>query len=134
MTQKNYQQLQSLYEKYGKDGFRIAAFPSNQFGSQEPWPEDQIKAFAVKEFGVTFDLYAKIDVNGESAHPLFKFLKQQQAGSFGDFIKWNFGKFLVDREGQPVNRYAPTTAPNDIEGDILKLLKQEAKPKKNNEF
>jgi len=122
MTQKNYQQLQSLYEKYQTEGLQIAAFPSNQFGSQEPWPEDQIKAFVVKEFGVTFDMYAKIDVNGETAHPLFKFLKHRQAGTLGDFIKWNFGKFLIDRNGQPVNRYAPTTAPNDIEGDILKLL------------
>jgi len=123
MTPKNYTQMEELYKKYAADGFRIAAFPCNQFGGQEPWPEAEIKVWVQKEFGVTFDMYAKIEVNGDGAHPIFKWLKDKQHGTLGiNFIKWNFGKFLVNRQGAAVNRYAPTTAPFEIEDEIVKLL------------
>jgi len=119
-TAKNYQQLQEMYVKYaGK--LAILGFPCNQFGSQEPGCDIDIKEFAKKK-GITFDMFAKIDVNGDTAHPLYKFLKNQQGGWFGDGIKWNFTKFLVDAAGKPVNRYAPTVAPVDIEKDIDKLI------------
>uniref|UniRef100_T1IH16 Glutathione peroxidase n=1 Tax=Strigamia maritima TaxID=126957 RepID=T1IH16_STRMM len=112
MTKKQYPQLQDLYEKYGESkGLRILAFPCNQFGNQEPWPEAEIKEF-LKQFNVSFDLFSKIKVNGDEAHPLFKYLKHKQGGTLGDFIKWNFTKFLIDKQGQPVKRYAPTVEPN----------------------
>jgi len=101
---------------------RIAAFPCNQFGGQEPWPEPEIKKWVQEQFGVTFDLYAKVNVNGNDAHPLWKWLKQKQGGTLGDFIKWNFSKFLVDRQGVPVKRYGPNVMPEEIEPDIVKLL------------
>ncbi|CAH8865401.1 unnamed protein product [Trichobilharzia szidati] len=105
-------------------GLRILAFPCNQFGSQEPWPEAEIKKFVTEKYGVEFDMFSKINVNGPNAHPLFKFLKSRLEGTLTSSIKWNFSKFLVDREGQPVKRYSPTTAPIDIEGDILELLEK----------
>nr|CAH8865568.1 unnamed protein product [Trichobilharzia regenti] len=103
---------------------RILAFPCNQFGSQEPWPEAEIKKFVTEKYGVEFDMFSKINVNGPNAHPLFKFLKNRLEGTLTSSIKWNFTKFLVDREGQPVKRYSPTTAPLDIQGDILELLEK----------
>jgi len=118
----NYTQLQELFVKYQQQGLRIAAFPCNQFGGQEPWPEAEIKKWVQEKFGVSFDMYAKIDVNGSGAHPLWKFLKEKQGGTLGDFIKWNFTKFLIDANGVPVQRYAPTVMPNDIEKDFVKLL------------
>jgi len=119
-TAKNYQQLQEMYVKYaGK--LAILGFPCNQFGSQEPGCDVDIKEF-VKKKGITFDMFSKVDVNGDNAHPLYKFLKNQQGGWFGDGIKWNFTKFLVDALGKPVNRYAPQVAPVDIEKDIDKLI------------
>ncbi|VDP99875.1 unnamed protein product [Trichobilharzia regenti] len=93
-------------------GLRILAFPCNQFGGQEPWPEAEIKKFVTENYGVQFDMFAKINVNGSDAHPLYKFLKHRLGGTLISAIKWNFSKFLVDREGQPVKRYSPTTAPN----------------------
>jgi glutathione peroxidase-family protein len=117
--------MQPLYEKFKDQGFAIAAFPCNQFGNQEPGTNAEVKLFAQK-YGATYDLYAKIDVNGDTAHPLWKFLKKKQGGTLGDFIKWNFTKFLVDRNGVPVKRYAPTSDPNSIIPDIEKEL---AKPK-----
>jgi glutathione peroxidase-family protein len=103
-------------------GLRILAFPCNQFGSQEPWPNDEIKKFVVDNFGVTFDMFGKIDVNGDKAHPLFKYLKMKQGGTLGDFIKWNFTKFIVDKNGQPVARYAPNVEPKDILKDLNKYF------------
>ncbi|CAH8660619.1 unnamed protein product [Heterobilharzia americana] len=106
------------------EGLRILAFPCNQFGGQEPWPESEIKNFVTMKYGVQFDMFAKIHVNGSDAHPLYKFLKDRLGGTLISAIKWNFSKFLVNREGQPVKRYSPTTAPLDIEGDILELLRK----------
>jgi len=120
--------LQALFEKYQADGLRVACFPSNQFGGQEPWPEPEIKKFVVDTFHVTFDMYSKIDVNGEGAHALFKYLKSKQGGTLGNFIKWNFSKFLIDRDGQPIQRYSPLTAPVGFEDDIVKALGVEKKP------
>jgi len=114
--------LQQLYSKYESDGLRIAAFPSNQFGSQEPWPEPEIKKFVEDNFHATFDLYGKINVNGDDAHPLYKYLKMKQGGMLIDAIKWNFSKFLIDRAGQPTNRYGPNVEPKDIEADLVKAL------------
>jgi glutathione peroxidase-family protein len=124
-TNGNYPQLETLHEKYNEQGLSVVAFPCNQFGGQEPGTEAEIKDF-VKQFDVKFDMMAKINVNGENAHPLYKFLKDKQGGLLGDFIKWNFSKFLVDRNGVPVKRYAPTTAPKDIEKDIIGLLNAKA--------
>lgn len=111
-----------MHKKYKADGFSIAAFPCNQFKKQEPGTNEEIKKFAEEKYGVTFDMYAKIDVNGDEADPLYKFLKDKQHGTLGNAIKWNFTKFLVDKEGKPVKRYGPPTAPFDIEGDIAKEL------------
>jgi len=127
-TQKSYTQLQALYEKYQTDGLRIACFPSNEFGGQEPLPEPEIKKYVEETFHVTFDMYSKINVNGDGAHPLFKYLKSKQHGTLGDWIKWNFSKFLIDRQGQPISRYSPMQAPNDFEDDIVKALGVQKKP------
>lgn len=115
--------MQDLHRKYESQGLSVLAFPCNQFGGQEPKPENEIKEF-VKKFDVDFDMFTKIKVNGDDAHPLYKYLKEKQGGTFGDFIKWNFSKFLINRQGVPVNRYAPTTAPKEIEEDIVKLLNE----------
>lgn len=118
-TEKNYTQLQTLHEKYAEGkGLRILGFPCNQFGSQEPGSEEEIKKFVTERYGVKFDMFSKIDVNGNNAHPLYKYLKAKQGGTLGDFIKWNFTKFLVNREGKPVKRYAPNTEPLSIEKDF----------------
>lgn len=122
MTNKNYTQLQALHVKYAEKGLAILGFPCNQFGGQEPGTNEEIKKFAKDNFGVQFDMFAKIDVNGKDAHPLFKYLKKEQGGTFGDFIKWNFSKFLVNKEGKPVKRYAPNVEPNTTEKDFTKLL------------
>jgi len=121
-TDKNYKQLQALYGELEEKGLRILAFPCNQFGSQEPGTNAEIKEFATGKYGVTFDMFAKIDVNKDSAHPLWKYLKHKQGGTLIDAIKWNFTKFLVDRQGQPVKRYAPNTEPNSMRADIDKYL------------
>jgi len=121
LTDKNYTQLQALYEEFADKGLRILAFPCNQFGKQEPGSNEEIKTFASK-YNVTFDMFSKIDVNGNSADPLWKYLKHKKGGTLGDFIKWNFAKFLVDKEGQPFKRYGNTTAPFDFKKDIEDLL------------
>jgi glutathione peroxidase len=127
LTNDNYAQLQELYAKYKNDGLKILGFPCNQFLGQEPWPESEIKEF-VKKYNVEFDMFSKIDVNGENTHPLYKYLKNKVGGGvLGSFIKWNFTKFLIDRNGQPVQRYAPNTAPKDFENDIISLLKNNSK-------
>jgi len=119
-----YEGLQELYQKYEKDGLVILGFPSNQFASQEPGSNEDIQEFCTLNYGVTFPMFSKIDVNGKEAHPLYVFLKAQQSGFPGDAIKWNFTKFLVDREGKVVNRFASTTKPESMEEDILALLKK----------
>jgi len=114
--------LQQLYAKYESDGLQIAAFPCNQFASQEPWAEPEIKKWVDENFHVTFDMYAKINVNGDDAHPLWKYLKKKQGGMLVDAIKWNFSKFLIDRDGQPIKRFGPNEEPNAMEGDLVKAL------------
>ncbi|VDN00891.1 unnamed protein product [Thelazia callipaeda] len=123
LTQSNYVQLKDLYDKYKMQGFSVAAFPCNQFGSQEPANEEEIRRFIKETFNFEPDLFAKINVNGAEEHPLYTFLKSQKRGVLVDEIKWNFTKFLVNRRGQ-VERYGPTTQPKDIEADIVKLLKE----------
>ena len=114
--------LQELYEKYSDQGLEIIGFPCDQFNNQEYENIEETTQFCQINYGVTFPITAKIDVNGENAHPLFTFLKKQKKGILSDNIKWNFTKFLIDREGQVVERYAPTTVPSKIEEDIKKLL------------
>ncbi len=115
--------LENLYEKYKDKGLVILGFPCNQFMHQEPLNEDDIKSFCSINYGVTFPLFAKIDVNGENAHPLYQFLKEAQKGLLGsEAIKWNFTKFLVDKSGVIVNRFAPATKPESLELDILLYL------------
>ncbi|KAL7670605.1 hypothetical protein ACOME3_005541 [Neoechinorhynchus agilis] len=116
-----YNHLQELFNKYSSSGLRILAFPCNQFGSQEPWPESEIKAFAA-ERGVTFDMFSKIEVNGSKAHPLFKYLKSQTGGFLGSFVKWNFTKFLINKQGKPMKRYGTNVDSKNIEGDLKDLL------------
>ncbi len=117
-----YEGLQKLYQKYKTKGFEILDFPCNQFGNQAPESEDEIVKFCSDRYKVTFKQFAKIDVNGQNAHPLYKFLKSQKGGVFGDDIKWNFTKFLVDREGNVVGRFAPTVTPEQLERYIEKYV------------
>ena len=119
--------LESLYEKHRGEGFEILGFPCNQFASQDPGSNDEIGEFCTKNYGVTFPMHAKIDVNGSDTHPLYAYLKSQAKGLLGsEAIKWNFTKFLIDRSGKVVRRYAPQTVPSDIEGDVLSLLRAKA--------
>jgi len=117
-----YEGLQKLYDKYKDQGLEILDFPCNQFGHQAPGTEEETQEFCTLKYGTTFPLFAKIDVNGKNADPLFTYLKNQQGGFLGDDIKWNFTKFLVSRDGKVIDRYAPVTKPESIEDDILKLL------------
>lgn len=119
---KQYEGLQKLYEKYKDNDFMILGFPCNQFANQEPGTNEEIKQFCTINYGVTFDLFDKIDVNGENAHPLYKYLSSKAPGFLGDSIKWNFTKFLVDKNGNVLKRYAPQTEPKHIEPDILELI------------
>ena len=117
-----YKGLEALYQQFKDQGVEVLGFPCNQFGAQEKGTADEIGAFCEKNYGVTFPLFAKIDVNGEHAHPLFRELKHAAPGLLGtEAIKWNFTKFLVDRNGKVVKRYAPATAPADILDDVAKL-------------
>jgi glutathione peroxidase len=119
-----YAGLEALYEKYKDQGFVILGFPCNQFGAQEPGSETEIEQFCQVNYGVKFPMFGKIDVNGSNAHPLYKFLTSEKPGILGtEAIKWNFTKFLVDKNGNPVKRYAPNIKPEDIADDIEKLLK-----------
>lgn len=117
-----YDALQDLYEKYKDRGFEILDFPSNQFGGQAPGTDAEIANFCTARFGTTFDRFAKIDVNGENEEPLYTFLKKAQGGVLGDKIKWNFTKFLVDRNGNVVERYSSQKKPENIAKDIEELL------------
>lgn len=117
-----YEGLQELYRKYKDKGLEILDFPCNQFGHQAPGTEEEIQEFCTLHYRTTFPLFAKIDVNGKDADPLFVYLRKQKGGFMGNKIKWNFTKFLISREGKVIERYAPTTKPREIESDILKLL------------
>ena len=119
-----YEGLEKLFEKYKNENFMVLGFPSNQFANQEPESNEKIKEFCSLTYDVKFDMFAKIDVNGENEAPLYKFLKSNQKGILGsENIKWNFTKFLVDKNGNIVDRFASTTSPESIEKDIIKLLK-----------
>lgn len=118
-----YQELQELYEQYRDKGFVVLGFPCNQFGHQEPGSEEEIAQFCELNYGVTFPMFAKVDVNGEQAHPLFVYLTEKAPGLFGTkAIKWNFTKFLIDRNGHVVERFAPQTKPSELKKEIEKLL------------
>lgn len=117
-----YEGLQKLYDKYKDKGLEILDFPCNQFGHQAPGTEEEIQEFCTLKYKTTFPLFAKVEVNGKNEEPLFRYLKSQEGGFLGDDIKWNFTKFLVTRDGRVVGRYAPITKPENIEGDILKIL------------
>jgi glutathione peroxidase len=117
-----YKGLEALQQTYGPRGFAVLGFPCNQFGAQEPGDAAQIAQFCSTNYGVTFPMFAKIDVNGAGAHPLYKFLKGEKGGLLGAAIKWNFTKFLVDRAGRVVSRHAPTTTPDALSKDIETLL------------
>ena len=118
-----YADLEALYQRYREQGLVVLGFPCNQFGSQEPGEAEEIASFCQKNYGVSFPMFAKIDVNGNDAHPLYQYLKKAAPGLLGsEGIKWNFTKFLVDRQGAVIGRYAPATAPESIAGDIEKLL------------
>ena len=118
-----YKGLEGLYKKYKDKGFAVLGFPSNQFGQQEPGPESEIAEFCEMNYGVTFPMFSKIDVNGDAAHPLFKHLTSTKKGLLGsEGIKWNFTKFLIGKDGSVIERYAPTTKPEDLESDIKRAL------------
>ncbi|WP_141015192.1 glutathione peroxidase [Nocardioides sambongensis] len=117
-----YKGLQELQDTYADQGFTVLGFPCDQFGHQEPGDEDEIASFCERNFGVSFPLFSKIDVNGDDAHPLYQWLKSEHGGLLGEKIKWNFTKFLLGRDGQVIDRYAPTTKPEKLGGDIEKAL------------
>lgn len=115
--------LEKIYQQYQAQGFSVLGFPCNQFGGQDPASNAEIGEFCQFNYGVTFPMFAKIEVNGENAHPLFDYLKNHAKGLLGsEMIKWNFTKFLVGRDGQVVKRYAPTTKPEEIAKDIENVL------------
>ena len=115
--------LEDLYERYRERGFAVLGFPSNQFGNQDPGSNEEIGAFCQKNYGVTFPVFAKIEVNGPNAHPLFRYLCHDKPGILGtEAIKWNFTKVLVDRDGEPVSRHAPRTPPEELDAPIRNLL------------
>jgi len=118
-----YTGLEALYRKYHDRGFEVLGFPCNQFGSQEPGSEADIQGFCSTTYDVTFPLFAKVDVNGADAHPLYRLLKGEKPGILGtEAIKWNFTKFLVNRQGEVVKRYAPTDKPEDLDAAVAALL------------
>lgn len=123
-TKTNYNQLTELHTKYAEKGLRILAFPCNQFRGQEPGSNEEIKEF-IKGYGVKFDMFSKIDVNGANADPLYVFLKNAKHGTLTNSIKWNFTKFLCDKHGVPVKRYSPTVSPLDIGKDIEAELRKD---------
>lgn len=120
-----YEGLEKLYQKYKDQGLIILAFPCNQFANQEPGSSNDIKQFCEVNYGVSFPLFEKVDVNGRNAHPIFKYLKSKLSGGlFGSRIKWNFTKFLINKKGIPVKRFAPTTKPEKMETIIRRLLQK----------
>ena len=116
-----YEDLEKLYQKYKNDDFVVLGFPCNQFGNQEPGDEKSISKGCLINYGVSFPMFAKIDVNGENAHPLYKYLREQLSGLFSNSIKWNFTKFLIDKNGKALKRFAPVTKPASIEKYLQKL-------------
>jgi len=121
-----YEGLEQLYQTYKDQGLVIIGFPCNQFGHQEPGDASEIGQFCQKNYGVSFPMMAKVDVNGSDAHPIYKWMKEQKGGVLLDAIKWNFSKFLINREGQVVERYAPTTEPKALADDIEAQLAQKS--------
>ena len=115
-------ELEELYKEYKEKGFEILGFPCNQFAKQDPASNKEISEFCLINYGVTFTMFEKINVNGGNTHPIYKFLKNEEKGILSKEIKWNFTKFLINKDGKVINRYSPTTKPLKIEGDILKLL------------
>jgi len=118
-----YEGLENLYRKYKDEGLVILGFPCNQFANQEPGDEKTISESCLINYGVSFPMFSKVDVNGENAHPVFKYLKNELGGTFGSNIKWNFTKFVIDAEGNPVKRFAPVTKPEKMEKYIQNVLK-----------
>lgn len=117
-----YQGLQELQDTYGERGFTVLGFPCDQFGGQEPGTDDEIASFCERNFGVDFPLFAKVEVNGDGAHPLFAWLRKEKSGLLGGKIKWNFTKFLIGRDGAVIDRFGPTTKPEKISADIERAL------------
>lgn len=118
-----FKDLEEIYQEYKDMGLEILGFPCNQFASQDSGSNEEIHEFCQLNYGVTFTMFQKIDVNGENEHPLYKYLKNETKGILGKQIKWNFTKFLIDSEGKVIKRYAPTVLPSKIKDDIEKLLK-----------
>jgi len=118
-----YKGLEELYQKYKEDGLIILGFPCNQFGNQEPGDSKSISEGCLLNYGVSFPMFEKIEVNGENAHPIYQYLKKKLKGFLGENIKWNFTKFLIDKNGKPLKRFAPTTKPEKIGKYLEKLLK-----------
>ncbi len=114
--------LEALYQQYKEQGLVVIGFPCNQFGAQDPGTNEEIGTFCQKNYGVSFPMMAKIDVNGKDAHPIFDWLKDQKGGLLIDGIKWNFTKFLIGTDGQVIDRYAPTTKPDALKADIEQAL------------
>ena len=114
--------LEKLYEKYNNQGFEVLGFPCNQFGGQDPGSNEQIGEYCQRNYGVKFPMFAKVDVKGPEAHAIFRYLTNNSKGILGNGIKWNFTKFLINKKGDVINRYAPTTKPEDIEKDLEAAL------------
>jgi glutathione peroxidase len=117
-----YAGLQQLYDDYADQGLVVLGFPCDQFGHQEPGTEDEISAFCETSYGVTFPMFAKVDVNGDDTHPLYRWLKEKEGGLIGKDIRWNFAKFLIGRDGRVVKRFAPTKVPDKLRPRIEKAL------------
>ena len=117
-----YEGLEKLYLKYKDQGLIILGFPCNQFAGQEPGEAKDIQEFCAVNYGVSFPMFAKVDVNGENAHPVFKYLKSELGSLLGSKVKWNFTKFVIDKNGKPVKRFAPTTKPESMEKYLQKIL------------
>lgn len=117
-----YEGLEALYRELGAQGLVVLGFPSDQFGHQEPGTEDEIAQFCQRNYGVTFPMFAKTEVNGPGTHPLYRWLKNEKKGMIGGAIKWNFTKFLIGRDGRVLERYAPTTKPEELRGDVERAL------------
>ena len=117
-----YEGLEKLWKDHRDEGLVVLGFPCNQFGAQEPGTADEIGEFCQANYGVSFPMFAKVDVNGDDTHPVWEWLKDSKGGLLGDRIKWNFTKFLVGRDGVVIDRYAPNTKPEDLESDVAKAL------------